>query len=468
MIKVVKRVRVTGDSGPFTYQWTSSATVSGCLTFDKASGTTDELIETTLMFASETCKPIITLTVVSACGTKQVFDVSNTLPCVDLVVSEISNNSNVFSVIVGNEKCASHTFEWTYDTKIWEKTALLNNYYSSSLSLLRKKDAPITKSTNLISVKVTDDCYGCSITKKYTYTFNVFAPVNYLVNALEYQDLDFFEYKGNLKFDIPTGMDVTTAKIVLANPSNVTYTNTGFEYEFTTTSNKTVTFDYYIEDGLNNKSLTSTVTLIPILGSASYSILLSNLNFIVPCNQNTYEIDLSSAITTTGTIDWNTFAILGDYQSPSIVFNKDTKKITYTVPANFTSDVFKYTVADIKGNYAKAATISVARCAVPPVANNDSVSLVAGASVTLSILNNDINNGSPFDYNTLTLIDVPTEMIVTDNKNGTITIIAGSLLEGDYTFKYTIKNVEGSESNQATVSVEVINAGSDVSVIICN
>lgn len=466
MITIVKRIRIVEGTAPYTYQWSSS---NSCLTFDKASGETDELIETTLMFQSQTCAPTITLTVVAACGTRQVFDISNRLPCQDMIVGDIAESNRVFSIVVGNTKCDDHTFKWEYDTSIWTLVGSTNSAYSSSIALA-KSATTLTKSSTEVKVTITDKCYGCTVTKKYAYSFNVISPNNYITKLLEYLDVTTFKYKGDITFFIPQGIDPATAEIVLEPPSTIQYTKNGITVSFLTESKDVVTFPYYIKDGNNNRTLSGSITLIPEVGSASYSTIVQNTALTIPCGVRYFEIDMVPYVTSTGTINWNSFVVLGTpkYTSSSIVFDPVTKKVTYAVPSTLSIDAFKYTVADSTGAYAQAGTITLSTCPPSATANDDTLVIGAGELKKLDILSNDVTGGIPLDVNTVIISGVPDGILVSDNKDGSLNIAVGSDLEGIYTFKYTVGNILGTTSNEATVTVEVVNAGSNVSIVICN
>ena len=59
-------------------------------------------------------------------------------------------------------------------------------------------------------------------------------------------------------------------------------------------------------------------------------------------------------------------------------------------------------------------------------------------------------------------------LTVTPTTDGKVTIVAAAGMSGTKTFKYTVKNLQGVTSNEATVTVTVINAGSDLSITLCN
>jgi surface protein len=93
---------------------------------------------------------------------------------------------------------------------------------------------------------------------------------------------------------------------------------------------------------------------------------------------------------------------------------------------------------------------------IPPIANDDYASTTLGSPVVIDLLAND-ENGT-FD------IDPGTVEIKVPPVNGSVEIMAasGAVIytpdSGGSTFTYTVKDVEGNESNEATVTVDIIEA----------
>lgn len=468
MIEVVKRIQITNGTAPFTYQWTSS---SSCLTFDKPIGSTDGVIETKLTFTDTKCVPTITLKVIASCGSEQTFDISNTLPCKDMIVSNISENKRVFSVTASNTKCAEHSFKWDYDTSIWEETTSQSYPYGSSIALVKNSNV-LTKANTAVKVTVTDSCYGCSVVKSFTYSFNVFISELYLARLPEYLDVDVFKYTGSVTIKVPVGMVTQGIKVIFLNlPSHTTYTNDGLTYTFTTTSKETVTFDYYLQDINNDKSIKGSITLIPEVGSADYPVVITDIAREVCNESNEYRISVYNSINSTTDIDWDSFVILNDPTpvSSSITFDTVKKEIVYIKPAGFNTDVFKFTVADSAGLFGKSGTVTLTKCIIPPTVVDDTVTIQSGTTVKITPLANDLSNGGIISPQSLKVLNVPEELIVVpDLSIGglTITPIYGSA--GTYTFNYVVSNTSGKESNIGTITVEVVYAGADVSIVVCN
>ena len=122
------------------------------------------------------------------------------------------------------------------------------------------------------------------------------------------------------------------------------------------------------------------------------------------------------------------------------------------------TDSFTYTVNDNAGELSNEATVTLEITPVdaPPVANDDSATVVDGGSVTIDILDND----------TFTSLLDPSSVLATVPQHGSVALddlaVDGSLIyshdfsgPGTDAFSYSVKDSLGQESNLATVTVTV-------------
>jgi hypothetical protein len=134
--------------------------------------------------------------------------------------------------------------------------------------------------------------------------------------------------------------------------------------------------------------------------------------------------------------------------------------ITYIAGAVAGTDTFTYTITDSTGTVSPAATVTVTITApLPPVAINDTASVVAGGTAIINVAANDSTPNAGATMNLASVLTgaplaVPTLGTITNNLNGTITYIAGAVAGTD-TFAYTIKDSTGSVSIAATVTVTI-------------
>lgn len=98
----------------------------------------------------------------------------------------------------------------------------------------------------------------------------------------------------------------------------------------------------------------------------------------------------------------------------------------------------------------------------------DTICSVCGQPVEINILTNDQAPGTPIQPSTAYLTTTPTKGTLSTLVNGVITYTPGSGQTGTDTFKYKVKNLSGIDSNEGTVTVNIVCAGGDNLVKLCN
>ena len=146
----------------------------------------------------------------------------------------------------------------------------------------------------------------------------------------------------------------------------------------------------------------------------------------------------------------------------SLEVNNVTGEIRYTHDfSGPATDVFTYTVDDDAGNRSNTATVTlqINPTDVPPVANDDTATVINGGVVTIDVLDND-SSTSPL---------VPLSVLATTPEFGGVEqsteLADGSLIythdgsgPGIDTFSYSVIDSQGEESNSANVSVTITTA----------
>lgn len=177
-------------------------------------------------------------------------------------------------------------------------------------------------------------------------------------------------------------------------------------------------------------------------------------------------------------IDWSTFTFVATGNQTLVsttsltgvqgaaVFNQATRTIEYTAGSGSCDvEVIQYTVEDLDGNISNLAQWYINfENLVAPVAVNDSFSIAAGSLHTFDASSNDTGDINPSSYQ---IVTSPTKMTVTNNLDGTFTINIPEESEGSDSFTYKCASPDGVESNTATVSVTIQNAGTGLSDTIC-
>jgi uncharacterized protein YkwD len=93
---------------------------------------------------------------------------------------------------------------------------------------------------------------------------------------------------------------------------------------------------------------------------------------------------------------------------------------------------------------------------IPPTANNDTVSTTAGSATQINVLLNDVPVEGELDPATVTITQEPANgRAVVDVATGRISYTPNHGFVGPDSFRYTVSDVVGGVSNEATVSISV-------------
>lgn len=173
-----------------------------------------------------------------------------------------------------------------------------------------------------------------------------------------------------------------------------------------------------------------------------------------------------TAVTTAGTpVTINVLAndtgsglVLTSFSNPangSLVFNAADKTFTYTPAAGFTgTDTFSYTVRDAQGVPATAeVTISVLADAGATVAMDDAVEVIAGDSVVIPVLANDMAAGGGALQ--VIAVSAPGHGVVNVLPDQSIRYVPQARFFGIDSFVYTVLDEAGTTAS-ATVTVKVV------------
>lgn len=124
------------------------------------------------------------------------------------------------------------------------------------------------------------------------------------------------------------------------------------------------------------------------------------------------------------------------------------------------SDTFVYKIRDAAGLLSENATVTIAINGVddPPIAVNDSFSIGVGQSRALNVLTNDSDVDSTIDPRTVVIKANPGFGSVTVSPSGVVTYTPEGGFRGNDSFRYTVKDTTGNESNEAIVSLLINSA----------
>ena len=124
------------------------------------------------------------------------------------------------------------------------------------------------------------------------------------------------------------------------------------------------------------------------------------------------------------------------------------------------ADTFVYKLRDSAGAESNEATVTILVTGFDdaPVAKPDVFTVAVGVTQQLDVLANDTDVDTQIDPRTIVLASLPAFGTAVVNQAGLVTYTPGIGFRGTDTFSYTVKDVGGHVSNEATVSVIVNNA----------
>lgn len=238
-------------------------------------------------------------------------------------------------------------------------------------------------------------------------------------------------------------------------------------------SGVTEIFHYHATDsnGLDSNTTTVEVVITPVGGvtppfaQSDAATVLAAQSVDVPVLVNdtagTFAIDPATVVTsdsTSGTIGTHVAYTSG----PKV------GQVLYTAVPSAVSfqDSFFYKVSDINGNESNTTFVTVfvtgTGGSTPPVAADDSASVVVGATVVFDILGNDTATPPSFiDPSSVVITQAPASGTASvDAVTGAATFVSGaSDPPGQVIWKYQVDDTNGATSNQATVTMTVNSGG---------
>ena len=170
---------------------------------------------------------------------------------------------------------------------------------------------------------------------------------------------------------------------------------------------------------------------------------------------------LSNDCITEGDIDLASIDIITLAQNGNTTVNNAIGEISYTPVTGFSgTDSFVYTVNNTNGDTSNEATVSITITdpTIAPQAQNDNVTVSEGSTVVINILANDSTQGIPEPESVDIVILSQNGSTSVNDANGAVTYTPAAGFSGTDSFVYTVANVNGDTSNQATVSVTITTA----------
>ena len=151
-----------------------------------------------------------------------------------------------------------------------------------------------------------------------------------------------------------------------------------------------------------------------------------------------------------------TAVLVSDVTNGSLTLNSDGT-FSYTHDGSeTTTDSFTYKAHDgVADSNTVEVVITVTPVNDPPLANSDNATTYPGAAITLNLVANDTDVDGTIDASTLVIVSVASNGIVLNNGDGTVTYTPEAGFGGSDRFTYTVKDDDGTTSNEAVVTVVV-------------
>ncbi len=159
-----------------------------------------------------------------------------------------------------------------------------------------------------------------------------------------------------------------------------------------------------------------------------------------------------------GALDRSSIEIVEPPANGEVVLDGNGKALYTPDPNYFGTDEFRYTIKDMEGAVSNVATVTIVVHPVndPPVAVDDFYSTLQGRVGQIDVIENDYDVDGFINPASVVITLNPKGGAVQVNNDGTVTFVPSPGFLGADTFRYTVRDNEGALSNQAVVTVNVV------------
>lgn len=495
MITIPKTINVTATT-PFTYTWE----LNGCNATVTPTGGTQSTseVEATFTFFDPsditTCN--IELSVIDGSGCDQTFDVDFVNPCESFNVS-INNTIGYFFVaqtVGGNGNPGSFTYEWTFDTNVWDTTQT-----SFGIATLIGVPLPTASGDTTIFLTVIDE-QGCTASTTFDFTFckpafsdldNVPVPCNPSTNSgygsgsinlagfateCSGDEIDWSTFQ--ITSITQSGTPTSLSDWAITQSNTVVYIHPTVNLP---DGDYVVTFTVETQTGILSEPYQFTVVLAPgCLPASDDQIFLQTCDcFIEACTiPGTYTINIDDCLVATSANPATVEVINAGPFIPGNLASYDASTNLITYVANNLgagADQIWVTLTTTDGVQSPIIVINVFTACTPdneaPVASDDTACIFddGSTSIDIDVLTND--TGVNIDPSLTQVVDQASFGTAIVLPSGEINYAPGSIpFDGIDTFTYEIYNAGGvgDASNTATVTVYGTSAGSYNNLTVCD
>lgn len=198
----------------------------------------------------------------------------------------------------------------------------------------------------------------------------------------------------------------------------------------------------------------------------------------IPCDAvpgDTLTINAAEIFVDPLNVQWSTLTFTSNQSAlaiaPNLTFSPNTQLIEYVIPNSAALDNFSFYVYDTNNNMSSMATVLInLTCNVAPTTVGDTECANCGESVEINVLGNDTPGSGAINPQSVEIVTPPSHGTATVLQSGNIIYSANFLYGGTDTFTYRVANnmVPPTYSEPATVTLTVLCAGQNTSLIICN
>lgn len=217
----------------------------------------------------------------------------------------------------------------------------------------------------------------------------------------------------------------------------------------------TDSFTYYANDGTENSDpILVNVTVLPVNDAPVAFNDAASLNEDIPLGisilVNDHDVD--------DVLTPSMILIISTPANGTVVINPTTGVALYTPALDFFgNDSFTYQLKDASGALSNVVTVNITVNTVndPPVAHADVITTPEEIPVTISVLTNDTDVDNALNLTSLVIVSSPSHGSVNGEADGTVVYTPVKDFNGNDSFTYTIKDVDGAISAATTVTVTV-------------
>lgn len=471
MIKIPISASISGGTAPYTFTFSSSNT---CVSFGRASATASVsngtyYATTDVIYPDETCieESLIYITFVDANGCSKVKLLTVENPCT--LTNSISTNGEFVFVATTTGGSPNYTYQWTYNTDLWEKAAGDTSDTDNYLSLKLKSSS--TPTSTPITCVVTDS-NGCTEYASYAYSFckPTLLPVTMTLSCqgtstctgsvTSYANFDLTRHVTPCSNQV-----IDWTKLQFSGLSDVCIINNGdgtITVGSTTNvaSTKIINWAVTTTNGIVSEFNTMTISIVACVGKTSFSATPSIIQLTIADVIGTDKL-LPVEPRVGGTPNWATFAFVGSPTWGTVTLNGN-REIVYDITNVATTptipDTISWTMQDYSGNQVNITDTVLRNRIALPVTTTEQICTTCGE--TFGPFDLTANDTGSIDKSTVEIVLNDADIVITKgtDNNFTFTVLPGVTGFSNLN-SYKVANIQGAYAANQNFIVHTACAG---------